>query len=106
MEPDKRREIEKKVFFGLYCIIPIVSASYFFIDAIITGDWDNPRTHLAFATCVFVVVGIFCAMAIPVVRINVKECWKTEDRLSKASIVLIAISVVCYLLTHLIFGWA
>ena len=33
MEPNKKREIEKKVFFGLYTLIPIVSALYFFIDA-------------------------------------------------------------------------
>lgn len=106
MKTDKRREIEKKVFFGLYCIIPIVSALYFFVDAIITGDWSNPRTYLAFATCVFVVVGVFCSMAIPVVRISVDDSQPIESKLVKASVALLVIGAVCRLLTHLIFGWA
>lgn len=105
MEQNKKREIEKKVFFGLYTIIPIVSALYFFVDAILTGDWSNPRTYLAFATCVFVVAGVFCAMAIPVVRIYVKDCHPIEDKLVKASIILIIVGAICRLLTHLIFGW-
>lgn len=105
MEPNKRREIEKNVFFGLYCIIPVVSALYFFVDAIITGDWSNPRTYLAFATCVFVVAGVFCSMAIPVVRISVDDSQPIESKLVKASVALLVIGAVCWLLTHLIFGW-
>lgn len=105
MEPNKKREIEKKVFFGLYCGIPIVSALYFFVDAIISGDWSTPRTYLAFAACVLMVFGVFCSMAIPVVRINVDDCGKIEDKLVKASTVLIALGVAGYLLTHMLFGW-
>lgn len=105
METDKRRKIEKKVFFGLYCLIPIVSALYFFIDAIITGDWSNPRTYLAFATCVLIVLGVFCTMALPVVRISMEDSDKVEDKLAKASIILLSVGFVFWLLTHLIFGW-
>lgn len=104
MEEKKKREIEKRVFFGLYTLIPIVSALYFLVDAIITGDWSKPRTYLAFATCVFVVAGVLCSMAIPVVRIYVKDCYRIEDKLVKASVALIVIGAVCWLLTNLIFG--
>lgn len=106
MEQKKRREIEKKVFFGLYTLLPIVSALYFFVDAIITGDWSKPRTYLAFATCVLFVLGVFCVMAIPVVRVSVQKCQPIEDKLVKASVILIAVGAVCRLLTHLIFGWS
>lgn len=106
MKTDKRREIEKKVFFGLYCLIPIVSALYFFIDAIITGDWSQPRTYFAFVTCVLSVAGVFCGMAIPVVRVFKQDCMKTENRLFKAAIVLLILGAIGYLLTHAFFGWS
>lgn len=106
MEQKKKREIEKKVFFGLYTLLPIVSVLFFFVVAIITGDWSKPRTYLVFATCALFVLCVFCGMAIPVVQVCVKDCQPVEDELGKASVILFAVGAVCWLLTLLIFGWS